>query len=145
MNGYGSVGVGELRDRRNAVRLIADIDEDVAAGDLQDPAFENLVAGGRRKVAVILEEMLILFRIHRRDRRFRLFHCSGRLVVCHWLSPRIPLGPRSEDTDRVRPRILSTIERQERACQTPDPIRQSAGWTCWRGEICLMISSTMAG
>ena len=86
MHRDGAAGIGELRERSDAVRLVADIDEDVAAGNLQDPAFQNLVPGGRRKMAVIFEEMLIFFRIHRRDRRLRLFQCSGRIVLCHWSS-----------------------------------------------------------
>ena len=109
MNRDAAARIGELRERSDAIRLVADIDEDVAAGNLQDPAFENLVAGRRRKMAVILEEMLIFFRIHRRDRRFQW---SGRLVVCHCVSSpgSLKSAPRRQG---VKLRILSTIERRE--------------------------------
>ena len=133
-----AVRIRELRERRDAVRFVADVDKDVAAGNLQNPAFQNFVAGRRRKVAVIFEKMLIFFRIHCRGRRFRLFRCSGRLVFCHCVS-----SPGSLLQDSIKCRDA------RRGCQTPVPLNfarpQSADWTCWRGAICLMISSTMAG
>jgi hypothetical protein len=55
-----------LRERRDSVGFISDIDENFAAGDLENPSFYNLVAGGRREMTVILEQMLIIVRIDAR-------------------------------------------------------------------------------
>ena len=54
----------KLRERGYAVGLVADIDIDIGAGDFEYLAFHHFMAGRRREVAVILEQMLIFFRVH---------------------------------------------------------------------------------
>ena len=71
-------GVGELRQRRNSIRFMAYIDEYIVTGDFEDPALKHFVPGRRRKVAVILKEMLVLVRVHHADRRFEW---SGHIVL----------------------------------------------------------------
>src|SRR5206468_1941988 len=43
-----------------AFRFIPEVYDDVFAGDGKDSALENFVGGRRRKVAVILEEILVI-------------------------------------------------------------------------------------
>ena len=47
-------------DRNNPLALVPEIDDDILAGNAEDGALQDLVGGGRGKVAVIFEELLVV-------------------------------------------------------------------------------------
>jgi hypothetical protein len=78
MHAHDPGSVEKLRDRGYAVGFIANVDKNFVSGDLENPAFEDFVAGRGREVAVIVQKMLVLFRIYGRDRCFKR---SGHIVL----------------------------------------------------------------
>ena len=46
--------------RNHAFGLVAEIDDDVFAGDAEDGALQDFVGGRRREMAVIFEQMLVI-------------------------------------------------------------------------------------
>jgi hypothetical protein len=67
--------IGELGERRDAVRLVADVDIDIATRNLQNLSLEDFMPRRRREMAVILEKMLIFVGIDSRERRFGYSGC----------------------------------------------------------------------
>jgi hypothetical protein len=67
VDGDFPVAGGELRERGDSVRLVPYINKNFGARNLEYFSIQHFVAGGRRKVAIVFEEVLILFRINRRD------------------------------------------------------------------------------
>src|SRR5665213_2413314 len=108
-----SGGIGEFRKGRDPVGLVAHVDKNVGAGNLQNLPLQNLMAGRRRKMTVILQEMLVFVRVHAVDRWIR---CAGHLIV--YQSFMLPLIIRramhvtAHATAPTTPGILSTIDRR---------------------------------
>jgi hypothetical protein len=88
-----------MRDGGDAVRLIADVDKDFGARNLENTTLNHLMPSGRREVAVILKKVLIFFGIDeilvtrrgieflvRRVRnRWPTGHPTGQVIVCQSL------------------------------------------------------------
>src|SRR4051794_22590900 len=116
---YVPAGIREMRKRRDAIGLISDIDVHVRAGNLKYPAYYDFVAGRRRQMAVVLEKMLIFFRIHAAH---RCVDGAGRDVFCQsrllpWACETEVRSPRRSSACE-RPTILPPIESVCRNCQT---------------------------
>jgi len=60
---YRNLAAGplELLDGDEAFALVPEIDDDIFGGDTKNRALQNLVGGGRREVAVIVEKVLVAF------------------------------------------------------------------------------------
>ena len=81
MNGkLARVGL-ELLNGNKAFALVAEVDDDVFAGNTENPALQNFVGGGRSKMRIILKKILII--LGDRLIRLRVFvnrHCAS---ACH--------------------------------------------------------------
>jgi hypothetical protein len=56
-----SGGILELFERDQALGLVTKIDDDIFAGNAEDSALENFIGRWWGKMAVILEEILVVF------------------------------------------------------------------------------------
>ena len=80
--------LAELRSTGCASRSYdANVNDSDAAGNLENPAIENFVAGRGREVTVIVQKMLVLFGIDGCDRHFKR---SGHIVFYQGL--KLPEG-----------------------------------------------------
>jgi hypothetical protein len=71
-------GVEEVRGRRYPIGFVANVNKDFITRDLENAAFEDFVAGRGRKVAVVVQKMLIFFGIDGSDRCFKR---SGHIIL----------------------------------------------------------------
>ena len=56
-----AVRLPDLLDRNQAFELVAEIDDDFLRSDFDDVALQQLPFGGRREMAIVLDEMLVIF------------------------------------------------------------------------------------